>query len=240
MRIEAEIYGSQGRHWCTASCGRGRGRRKNKGTRLGGRDGNLAQLAGKHALLQGLRLGEAVVDIMGTNAHGRRGWHGWSHLEPLGLLGEHHVLGILNAMLDHTCPDDIPNLGHVGTVIIRGVTLAVAHARRQLEMRVVHMRTDDIVDAGAGEELLGNDEVEGEGISVASFGHAWMRVVGVGDGHDQLEKDMAGRRARSSRGGRDALDKGLGGASSVISTTSNRAVLGAVICTRPDSGSALV
>jgi len=74
----------------------------------------------------------------------------------------------------------------------------------------VDVRGFGLVGAGGGEELVGDDEVEGEGARAVGEEGVGVAVGGCGDRHGEAQEDVVGGRVGGSRG-RQVVDVvGLG------------------------------
>lgn len=157
--VEAEVEGRQGGRGVAAR----RGGRVHEGVGLGRRDRDLAQLAGEHALLEGLGLGEHVLVEAVAGAHGRGFGDGGDDVEFPGAVDEDDLLGVALSIADDLRLDRVGDLGHLGREVVERGDITVAQAGGELDVCLVDVLGCALVGAGSGEELVWDHEL---GLSV--------------------------------------------------------------------------
>ncbi len=81
-----------------------------------------------------------------------------------------------------------------------------------MEMRLVHVTGDAGVLAGRGKQMVGNNKVEREFVCLACLGDAGLGVIGLRDGHGELQERMSCVNASVRGYGRHVLDMSDGDA----------------------------
>lgn len=139
--------------------------REHDGAGLGGRGGELALLGREEVLADGLGLGEGVALIVGTNVEGRifreRREH-LDHVEALEGLGPALIDGIPVC----ASADSILDVSHIGRLVI---VLPETHGWGELEVVITDTSMLNWVVASTEGELVGDDKVEGDGVSAAGL-----------------------------------------------------------------------
>ena len=138
--------------------------------------------------------------------HWRGFWDSGNDADLSRSVGEHYDLAIAFARPKDSHPDGVYYLSHIWSQVVGRRDLLVAHAGREMEMCLAHVITHAGMLACREKQMLGNDKVEWEFVRLAHFGDARLRVVGLWDGHGELQEGMSCVNASVSSYGRHVLD----------------------------------
>ena len=172
--------------------------REHDGARLGRGGTQLARLGREEVLANRLGLEHRVALIAESNVERSILGGSRKHLEDMLALHDFGSGGTArNAALDSASLDSVFNLSHLGSLVI---SAPEANRRWQTQVLVLNSQVVALVLAGAHCQVVRDDKVEGNGVSLASLEDAALRNVRLGERHAQLHK-------RAERVTRVLLDK---------------------------------
>ena len=123
--------------------------------------------------------------------HGRGFWNGGDDTDLSRAVGEHHDLAVAFARPKDSHSDGIYDPDHIWSQVVGRRDVLVAYTGREMEMGIVHVITHASMLAGHGKQMLGNDKIKWEFVRPACLCDTRLWVVGLWDGHCELQEGMS-------------------------------------------------